>query len=51
MRWKPNVEKKEGTIPAFVDELSKEVHEKLYGDNGVYPKDENGCSEDHQVFN
>jgi hypothetical protein len=50
LRWKANGGK-DGVIPSFVDELSKEVHDKLYGIDGIYPKQENGCSEDHQVCN
>lgn len=48
LRWKVSEGQEKGSIPTFVEELSKEVHEKLYGESGIYPKEENGCSEDHQ---
>eukprot|EP01113_Clastostelium_recurvatum_P046289 TRINITY_DN8094_c0_g1_i3.p1 TRINITY_DN8094_c0_g1~~TRINITY_DN8094_c0_g1_i3.p1 ORF type:complete len:271 (-),score=46.95 TRINITY_DN8094_c0_g1_i3:95-907(-) len=46
LRWKRKEEAND-PIPSFVDALSQEVHDRLYGEGGIYPKEENGCSEDH----
>lgn len=48
LRWK-NQPNSDDDIPVFVRQLSEEVHRILYGEHGVYPNQENGCSEDHQV--